>query len=383
MLKTNQITATLILLVMLTTACSSTPAESPTLVPTNTLSPPASTPIPSPTYTPLPLPTATTIPNRYPDARGYAQFIFHPPSGQIIMYGGEANQRASHKDTWSFNTATNIWTDLDPEVHPSNVGGATAAYDVESDKIIFYFSTRLSNTAPNGLIRLSQTWAFDVATNTWSDLMPGKSPFGLMGARMAYDSESDRIILFGGADFTIFPGSPYFDETWAYDYNTNTWEQMESQQSPLRRSYFGFTYDTSVDRILAFGGNLHDDDKDRKGEMWSYDYNSDSWSQIIYSGEVLDAHHPNMVYDSTSNRSFYYVSRDFWSFDFESSTWTQLDSIPETSGRYFLSMAFDSTTGKLVIFGGGPAGLKYDNRTWVFATISAAWMQIEQPDTEN
>ena len=371
---TNPISFTANIFALFAVACSSPPLVSPTATPI----PPTDAP-PTATSTPAPTPTATPIPKLYPDARGFAQMIFHPPSGQIIMYGGESNQRFSFEETWSFNAATNVWSDLMPETHPVNTGGETAAYDSESDVIIFYFSTRLSSTAPSGLVRLGQTWSYEVASNTWTNLDPEPTPFGLMGARMAYDSESDRVILFGGADFTTFPGSPYFDETWAYDYNTNTWEQMQPEQAPLSRSYFGFSYDASADRALAFGGKVHDDDQDRRGEMWEYDYNSDSWSRIDYSGDVLDDHHPYMVYDLNSNLSYYYVNKAFWSFDYDTRAWIQIDQIPESRRRFFLSMAFDSGTGNLVIFGGGPAGLTYDNRTWVYDTNTVTWSQVETP----
>ncbi|MCH7662857.1 MAG: hypothetical protein IH859_03195 [Chloroflexi bacterium] len=362
-----------IILASFSSACSSPPPQSATATPIPPTDPP-----PAATSTTAPTPTATVIPKLYPDARGFAQMIFHPPSGQVILYGGESNQRSSFEETWSFDANTNVWTELLPDSPPINVDGP-AAYDSESDVIIFFFSSRLSNTAPNGLIRLGQTWSYKVSTNTWTNLEPEPSPFGLMGARMVYDSESDRIILFGGADFTTFPGPPYFDETWTYDYNANTWEQMQPVQSPLRRTSFGFAYDSAADRALAFGGNVHTDDQERIGEMWEYDYNTDSWSQIEYTGAVLDDHHPNMAYDPNSNRTYYYVNREFWSFDYDTRAWTQLDQIPESRRRFFLSMALDNGTGKLVLFGGGPAGLTYDNRTWVYDINTEIWSQVEPP----
>ena len=47
------------------------------------------------------------------------------------------------------------------------------------------------------------TWAYDVAANQWTQMMPPTGPrLGAVG--MAYDIESDRVIIFGsdseGAD---------------------------------------------------------------------------------------------------------------------------------------------------------------------------------------
>jgi hypothetical protein len=43
----------------------------------------------------------------------------------------------------------------------------------------------------------------------------------MAAATMAYDSESDRVILFGGC-----LGQTVWNETWAYDYNDNKWEKI-------------------------------------------------------------------------------------------------------------------------------------------------------------
>jgi N-acetylneuraminic acid mutarotase len=321
--------------------------------------------------------TATTIPQSYPDDRGFGQLISHPPSGELILIGGESNDRFSFEETWAFDLDRHHWTELSPETQPSNQAGMAAAYDSESDKIIAYFSTRLSTSASSGLERLSQTWAYDVQSNSWTNMEPETAPFGLMGARMAYDSESDRVILFGGADFTQFPGSPYFQETWAYDFNSNTWQQMEASGDPLRRSYFGFAYSSAADRVVAFGGNVHDDDEARKGELWAYDYNENAWVQVSYTGDVLDDHHPDLVYAENSDRFLYYVKNEFWEFDLGEQVWTELERIPETRNRYFLAMAYDMVTDQVIVFGGGRAGLSYDNATWIYDLANGSWEEVE------
>jgi hypothetical protein len=44
---------------------------------------------------------------------------------------------------------------------------------------------------------------------------------------MAYNSVADRVIMFGGqVDKTSFK---YTNETWTYDFNTNTWTNMTPQ----------------------------------------------------------------------------------------------------------------------------------------------------------
>ena len=110
-----------------------------------------------------------------------------------------------------------------------------------------------------------------------------------------------------------------------------------------------------------------------------YDYNTDNWTEINYVGDVRDDRSPSMAYDPISDRSYYYAKNEFWAFDYNQSVWSQLDRIPENRNRYFYSMAFDSISGQLIIFGGGPGGLTYDNAAWIYEINLASWRLVEEP----
>lgn len=284
------------------------------------------------------------------------------------MFGGESTKRFSYEATWSYNVAENEWMRFETEVHPAQAGGTAAAYDAESDRIIFLFTTRLDASAPRGLVRLTETWAFDVSSSTWTNMNPDPAPFGLMGARMVYDSESDRIILFGGADFTKEEAT-WFNPTWTYDFNANSWTEMNPDGAPPGRSYFGMAYDSAADRVLVFSGSPPDGAE----SMWAYDYNSNVWETIEYFGDVQPDHHPFMVYVPNLDRTLYMVNESFSAFDYTTRTWKALDRDPNLGARYFLAMAYDAATERVVIFGGGPRGMRYDNETWVYDTNTGTW----------
>src|SRR3989442_8385889 len=69
---------------------------------------------------------------------------------------------------------------------------------------------------------------------------------------MAYDSRSDRVILFGG--WGGYGNPRPLGDTWAYDFSTNTWTQMFPAVGPPARMYFAMTYDNQSDRVILFGG---------------------------------------------------------------------------------------------------------------------------------
>jgi len=55
---------------------------------------------------------------------------------------------------------------------------------------------------------------------------------------MTYDSKADRIILFAGTG-----AGDDFDDTWAYDYNSDTWTQFAPTSHPTGRHYGTMTFD--------------------------------------------------------------------------------------------------------------------------------------------
>src|SRR2546421_9630819 len=83
----------------------------------------------------------------------------------------------------------------------------------------------------NVSILLSDTWAYDFNTNTWTNLNPGNAPRVRYIHALAYDSESDRVILFGGvygsAHVTVL-----LDDNFDYNFYTNTWTNMHPSAAP-------------------------------------------------------------------------------------------------------------------------------------------------------
>jgi len=367
--KNNRIL--LVFVVAIMTACApiqNTPLSIPaTSRPT---SPPSYTPIP--TITPIPPTAKPTEPlPEFPAARGFSLLLLHPPSGKMILFGGESNRRTTYSDTWEYDPETNIWTERFPEIHPIDIDASSAVYDSESDKFIFYFSVVLDSSATNGIRGISETWTYDFTTNSWENMNPTPHPEGIMGPRMAYDSESDRTILFGGGDFTLRETTT-FTETWAYDYNSNQWEKMNPAQTPIGRSYFGMDYAPDQDEVLVFGGSIQVQDVDRQNELWGYDYNSDTWNKINFSGVPNPDHHPMMIYNSVTNQLWYLVNTELNAFDLTTLRWETLAKGPSNLPIHFHAMAVDAS-GNLIVFGGGARGLAYNNRSYKYSLTTQEW----------
>jgi N-acetylneuraminic acid mutarotase len=280
-----------------------------------------------------------------------------PSETGILMLGGW-NEPTSDDNEWqgvsAFNPDTG-WTELaDAEPDPGDV----FAFDRQSARAVF-------------LEVGGGTWAFDPATATWGQLQTDAPP--AHGSRMVYDSGSDRLVAFGGDEF-----GPLVDTTSVYDLETNTWTEMDPATSPSPRSYFAMAYDDESDRVILFGGS---DAVGPLGDTWAYDVDTDSWTRLARGGGPEPRVYTAMAYDRETDRVILFGGvrgteesplDDTWAFDLETKTWTQLDA-EGPSARGWHVMAADAETGAIVLFGGGPSREACTDETWIFDPEAETW----------
>ena len=106
-------------------------------------------------------------------------------------------------------------------------------------------------------------------------MSPSSAPSRRRGTNMVYDEESDLIILFGGkCDEGAILG-----DTWTFDVNSNTWTNMSPATAPEARRWQYMTYDSKSDLVILFGGftgSLSLDD------TWTYDVDTNTWTEMSH-----------------------------------------------------------------------------------------------------
>lgn len=334
---------------------------------------------PAPTLPPVP-PTATASPEKIaslnPSPRAYTSMSYDAESDRVILFGGQTgnynNPDNFNGETWAYDVAANKWTQTNPISGPSGRAAPEMAYDAESDRVILF-----GGVLPS-LETLNDTWAFDYNTNTWKE-MKAKGPTLHLGARLAYDAESDRIILFGGYDL---PGSFLYNDTWAYDFNSDTWTEMKPSISPPGRNYQAMTYDSKADRILTWGGS------DVRGNfdmsVWSYDFNTNAWQEIKPGEGTIPSgrDYPIMVYNAESDRTILFGGslggKETWAYDNNANTWTKLQpsTIPSPRSRHV--MVYSVAADQVILFGGqvGSREFNYSSETWAYDFNSNTWRNV-------
>ena len=310
-----------------------------------------------------------------PAARGYHQMTYDTESQRVVLYGGQTGYWLDpiyqNHETWLFDPETNTWTKKSPATSPGGFGGGDMTYDSKADRSV------LSVLSDN--FSTLQTWAYDANSDTWIRLVDG--PRRLVGQRLAYDKESDRIIMFGGFDFSNFK---LVDETWVYDYNTNTWTDMQPGVHPSSRNFIGMVYDAKADRVVLWGDWQRNYTPATDESVWTYDYNTNTWQEFQHKKDGPDVRDYTMLaYDEKADKIIMYGGYDYgndetWIYDLNTDTWRQMLPItnPGIISRY--GMVYVKDENRTILFGGqvGPNQFQYMGGTWSYNLKANRWTNI-------
>jgi hypothetical protein len=349
-------------------------------------------PLPTPTELPPPSPTPEPLP--IPDPRYMHNMVYDESSDLFILFGGTKTVECDYKsDTWIYDLKNMSWTEMNPPVSPPE-GQGTMAYDVESDRVILfsgvlameftkaYGSSTVETTEqrcvpfedPEILNPGGETWVYDDQTNEWTRIESLETPYGLQGTRMVYNTAADRMVLFGGWYVGEGPNKGASDETWAFDFNTATWTKMSPEVSPPGRMDHAMAYDSESDRVIVWGGGgpIPMD----VGDIWVYDYNSDTWEALESDDAPRQKRYMAMVYDAGNDQAILYRDKELWAYDYNANEWSLISSSPGPGKRSWHVMVYYPVEGQIIQFGGGINFATWKNRTWVYDISTGEWADI-------
>jgi hypothetical protein len=360
--------------VILFAAC--TPAA-----PIATQVPPIPTPLP-PTAAPIPATAAPAQGDQLsPSPRWAFTMAYDSKRDQVVLFGGSTveecweNCPPMNGETWIYDVAANTWTEIKPPTAPRGRAHAPLAYDAESDRTIFYSGAiSVDNLAP------LETWSFDMNTKTWTQ-MKASGPANRFGHKLVYDSKADRVILWGGWNMKDNLG---VNDTWAYDYNTDTWTEMKPAVKPPGVNFQGMVYDSKADRVIMWGGGFNT-------SVWVYDYNTDTWEERKPAGGPSSRWLHEMSYDSKADRTILYggytgdpikdfdlndYSSETWTYDYNLNTWTLLNPAGNPGPLSEFGQVYLPSTDRVLLFGGGLVTGPRSGKTWLYDYNANTWTEV-------
>ncbi|MFX0066418.1 MAG: Kelch repeat-containing protein [Candidatus Hermodarchaeota archaeon] len=311
-----------------------------------------------------------------PSSRGGHVMVYDSGNQKIILFGGFRNPWGYNvsDETWEYDYASNRWTNLDPTTKPSPRAHQCIVYDSVNQKTVLF-----GGYGPGG--DLSDTWTYDYASNKWTQVFPVSSPSIRKSHSMIYDSVNQKIILFGGYG----AADRLLNDTWAYDYTSNTWTELNPPTSPIARYGHTMVYDSSNQKVILFGGNTRN--AGYQNDTWAYDYTTNTWSELSPTTKPDVRYWHAMVYDSdnqkvilfggyiqSSNGLIFY--NDTWIYDYAIDEWNQASPTIHPPAREGLALAYDSVNQKVILFG-GHNNIETLGDTWAYDTASNTWEMME------
>ena len=226
-------------------------------------------------------------------------------------------------------------------------------------------------------------WAYDYASDTWTEIDCGPGPSGRFNFMMVYVPEAHGLFLFGG-----YSANDRVSDTWIYDIEWNVWTELDPPDSPSPRSDAAIVYDPENGVVILHDGYCRDNS--HPGDVWVYDFGVDNWRQMDPDEGPLPQYGHHMVYDSVNGRVVMYgghwsipdprshgYSDGVWVYDYPMDRWTKVDEATSLPSRYWHQMAYDGDRGNLVVFSGSMGGDSRNDDTWILDTESLIWERLQ------
>lgn len=202
-----------------------------------------------------------------PSARHGHNAIIDQQRGRLLLFGGQQGSDFFN-DTWVF--AGQRWSEVPSSgVAPTPRYGAGGTLDPTGRMLVTHGFTNSG--------RFDDTWAYDLATNTWTEVSPaGPRPVERCLMRAAWDTANERLLMFGGQT----TGTPFLGDFWALE--SNGWREIASQPRPSPRTFYAMVFDDESGRLILFGGRTADGPVN---DLWYFDSASETWEQQLVEGE--------------------------------------------------------------------------------------------------
>ncbi|HYM40391.1 MAG TPA: kelch repeat-containing protein [Thermoplasmata archaeon] len=250
-----------------------------------------------------------------PTARAGLGMVYDSKADRVILFGGYAGAAGFSNETWIFDPTNDTWSRRIPPTSPTSRVWPAMAYDSRADRTILF--------GGYGLSPLSDTWAYDYAANTWTRLNVS-SPNTSYLASLAYDPAAGRDLLFGGFTSVAMPIPEH--NTYALDYVNLTWTDLSPVVHPSGRGGSGFAFDTVSDRVVLFGGSntFGGLPGNALNDTWAYDYGQNAWANVTPVVAPSPRFMPAMDFSPAANRTVLFGGatlaavpyNDTWAFQY-------------------------------------------------------------------
>ena len=306
-----------------------------------------------------------------PAPRIHPAAVYDPQAHTMVLFGGRADN-GDRNDVWSFDIAGAVWSEIAAggETAPGPRFTHNAVYDSGAHRMLIWSGRHVGS---DGSFFLNDVWAFDLAMHTWSELVaPDPKPLDRYGTAAIYDPRAHALVNFAG-----FTSSGRFDDTWRFDLASSSWTDISPASGPLERCLHSGSYDAVGHRMIIYGGQSGGRALD---DIWALDLQTNEWRELSPDdrpeGRIFTSH----VYDRRNHRVIIFggnkerdgveaFSDETWAFDLASQTWAAMETAVTPAARQAAASVYVESEDRLLLFGGSGGGDKFGD-LWSLSMLS-------------
>ena len=283
----------------------------------------------------------------FPPARWGHSIAYDSFNGLTIVFSGNDRNLQKLSDIWEYDGTD--WTQVNASGPRARQSATMVGMRV--GKVLLFGGYNGGYNA--------ETWLYDSITKKWSYQRVKTLP-PEMRSTMVYDSDRDRVVMFGGRGVKNGVTTD-FGDTWEYD--GADWTKIATKTSPALRSGHFMAYDSARKRVVLFGGSRNGRADQATNDTWEYD--GTDWMEILPATKPSVRTAGGMAYDTTRKRTVLFGGCDSVNFydetwEWDGKSWTQIKagSYTQPNARNLPGMVYDQKRKRAVLYGGKDPGLQ-------------------------
>lgn len=296
------------------------------------------------------------LPSAQPQPRNSHAMAWDSTRGVVVLHGGFLFPSTIFTETWEWDGAN--WTPR-ANVGSPGLAGHSMAYDPVRQVMVSF------GGLPGGVQNTAQTWEYD--GTAWTQRSPAVSPPPRGNAQMWFDEVRGTIVLFGG-HFTDLTNAAYGD---MWEWNGTNWTQLAPATMPSGRVYHAIAYDSQRNVAVLFGGRAAGGGT--QTDTWEWD--GANWTQRSPVSAPSPRIDHEMAFDPSRGRCVVHsgvgaTGADTWEWD--GANWMPGGAMPGmTTTRHAYGFCWDGNGQRLLLFGGFAGG--QNDETWHYGDAVASY----------
>jgi hypothetical protein len=189
-----------------------------------------------------------------PDERRFSGIAYDAKLKKVVLFGGFFNNNYRN-DTWLWDGSKWTELDIDGDDRPEHRGNFVMWYDAAQQKTLLYGGIGRPNLNTK-VTRFSDMWSFD--GTRWTKMNVTQTPGVRFRPLVHMNPVTGKLLLFGGLRAENVDADSirqfYGDDTWEWDGASSTWTQLHPEHRPPARQNGGMAWDPTTNEMVMFGG---------------------------------------------------------------------------------------------------------------------------------